>query len=138
MTTNDPVWFSVTYAEPEDDALLRISANNDPSMLISIVHEHKTLHDLPGNGAIDGLQVQDGDDLLIVAYNAHLKIVAVGVFKVDLSLIEKLDLILASPVSSNIQMDQQRQRTIDRAITRALNEACEANTGELELAEVAR
>lgn len=138
MTTNNPVWLSVTYAELpcECHVMLRISANNDPSLTVSIVHNHIERYDLKGNDTISDLQVQDEDTLLIVVRNDHHEIVACGLYEVSLESIKRLSLVLVCCVSSNIQIDQCAQRFLDRAAGRALDAACPVTTGDLVVAEV--
>lgn len=141
MTTNSPIWLSVTYAELpcQCHVALRISANNAPNLAISVAHEgitEVTGYDLAGNGSID-LQVQDNETLMVVVRNDHSEIIACGLFEVSLDLIETLSAVLNPCVASNLIVDQCAQRLIDNAVTRAINEACPAVTGEL-VAEVAR
>lgn len=141
ITTNDPVWIAVTFSECpcEYHATLRVSANNDSSLLISVVHNHIRLYDIAGNGTISDLQVADGDTLLVVAYNADRKVVACGEFHVQMDLIGKLSVILNPRLATNLIVDQHSQRLIDRAGRRALDAACDVSsvsTGELVVAEV--
>lgn len=142
MTTNLlPVWISVTYAESpcQCHVSLRISANNDPSLSISITHGDHGFYGITGNGNVEDLQAQDSDTLLIVARNAHNEIVACGLYEISFESIRSLGSALVSRVSSNIELDQCAQRLIDSAATRALNEACGASTGDLVVAlEVVR
>lgn len=139
MTTNDPVWIAVTFAECpcEYHAQLRISANNDKRLKINIVHNHVKLYDLAGNGTLNDFQIADGDTLLIVVYDG-CKIIACGEFDVRFDLIGKLSIILDPKLSKKLIVDQHSQKLIDRAAARALEAVCGVSTGELVVAEVAR
>lgn len=142
MTTNNPVWLSVTYTELCGcHVALRISANNDPSLAISVLHEgliEPAQYDLAGNGSVDCLLVQDNETLMIIVRNDHSEIIACGLFEVKLDLIETLSAVLSPCVSNNLIIDQCPQRTIDSAATRALNEVCGAVSEELVALEVAQ
>lgn len=121
----NPVWLSVTYAEPcGHHVALRISANNDPSLSISVLHESITglaQYDLAGNGTVDDLVVQDNELLAINVRNDHGEIIACGLFEVHLVLIEELSAVLSPCVSAGLVMDQCPQRLLDRAAVRALD-----------------
>lgn len=143
MTTNItalPVWLSVFFTEQDDEcsAMLRISANNDPALTITISHEDSETFAISGNAEIKDLLVADGDSLLIAAYNKDGDVVAGGLYGVSLDLIRSLSAVLTPIYESMMLVDQASQKLIDRAAARALDAICGASTGDLVVAEVAR
>lgn len=141
MIAPQPVWLSVTFAETCGCHVpLRISANNNKRLAISVIHEgiiEPAQYDFAGNGALDTLLVQDNETLTIIVRNDHSEIIACGVFEVSLDLIEQLSAVLNPCLTANLIVDQHPQRLIDNAATRALGAICgSAVTGELVVAEV--
>ena len=145
MPTNDlliPVWISVTFTESADwHARLRISANNDESLAITVIHESVVgivERDLAGNAMIDALAVQNGETLTILVRNDHGEIIACGVYEVDLSLIERLSAILRPTIASGLLVDQCPQHVVDSSVQRALATLRPASTAELAQPEIAQ
>lgn len=134
MTTNatQPAWISVTYAEPCDyHVALHVSANNDESLSITVLHESlvgAAQYVIAGNEDID-LVVQDKETLHFIVRDKHSAIIAYEQFEVNVDLAEQLSAVL-SPMSGLI-VDQCPRHLVDNAVTRAINEASKAVTGEL-------
>lgn len=128
-----PVWLSANFAESGDyHVSLRVSANNDPTLEISVIHDAISgvvSHDLNGNGLID-LIVQD-NELLYVTTRDQSVVIASGIFQVSIELIGVLGAVLVPVVSHNLVVDQADRRIIEGATNRALAAVSPGGTGSL-------
>lgn len=119
-----PVWIGVNFvSDCGCHATLAISANNAPSLTVSVIHEALlgvVAYDAAGNGIIEDLAIQDRETLTFLVRNSISEIIAIGVFEVDLSLTEKLSAVLQPKLSSNLLVDQCERRVVDSATNRAM------------------
>ncbi len=83
-----PLLMTATYVMMDDyHASVRIKSHADAAMRLTLVHESTVgmvSYDLPGNGHIGGLMVQDAEALIIVARRQGA-IVATQVLEMDAS-----------------------------------------------------